>query len=151
MTLSEQWLGAWTTKSAFTECCTADVSYEDPLTATPLRGGAALDVHAALMRTAFPDAAVEATAPMLEGDRHACIPWKLTGTHEGEVGALPPTEKPLALHGLHYVELKDGRVSRARGFFDLYEGAVQLGLLPQRGGPGEAALLMLRGFGLRGR
>ena len=149
--LAELWLRAWTTEGAFAECCTADVSYQDPLTATPLSGSAEIDAHAALMRAAFPDAAVEATAPMLEGEAHACIPWKLTGTHDGEVGPLPPTEKPLALHGLHYVELKDGRVSRARGFFDLYDGAIQLGLLPQRGGLGEAALLMMRGFGLRGR
>ena len=49
------------------------------------------------------------------------------------------------------MELRDERIARARGFFDLYDGAVQLGLLPQRGGLGEAALLMLRGFGLRGR
>jgi predicted ester cyclase len=151
VTLSELWLGAWTTEGGFAECCTADVSYQDPLTATPLSGSVEIDAHAALMRSAFPDAVVEGTAPMLEGGEHACIPWKLTGTHDGEVGPLPPTEKTLSLHGLHYVELKDGRISRARGFFDLYEGAVQLGLLPQRGGLGEAALLMLRGFGLRGR
>lgn len=151
MSLSELWLGAWTTEGAFAECCTADVGYQDPLTAVPLIGAAEIDAHAALMRSALPDAAVEATAPMLERGGHACIPWKLTGTHEGEIGPLPPTEKSLSLHGLHYVELKDGRISRARGFFDLYEGAIQLGLLPQRGGLGEAALLMLRGFGLRGR
>ena len=29
--------------------------------------------------------------------------------------------------------------------------ATQLGLLPARGGPGETALLLLRGFGLRRR
>ena len=40
---------------------------------------------------------------------------------------------------------------RARGFFDLYDAATQLGLLPARGGMGETALLMLRGFGLRRR
>ena len=84
------------------------MSYEDPLTATPLTGSAEIDAHAALLRSAFPDAALEPTAPMLEGGDHACIPWKLTGTHEGEVGPLPPTEKPLALHGLHYVELRTG-------------------------------------------
>jgi len=149
--LAELWLRAWTTEGGFADCCTAAVSYEDPLTAVPLTGGSEIDEHAALMRRAFPDAAVEPTAPMLVGGGHGCIPWKLTGTHEGEVGPLPPTEKGLSLHGLHYVELKDERISRARGFFDLYEGAIQLGLLPQRGGPGEAALLMLRGFGLRGQ
>jgi hypothetical protein len=42
-------------------------------------------------------------------------------------------------------------VRRARGFFDLYDAATQLGLLPSRGGIGETALLVLRGFGLRRR
>jgi hypothetical protein len=44
--------------------------------------------------------------------------------------------------------LRDGDVSRARGFFDVYDVAVQLGLLPQRGSLGESALMVLRGFGL---
>ena len=45
----------------------------------------------------------------------------------------------------------DGEVRRARGFFDLYDAATQLGLLPARGGLGETALLLLRGFGLKRR
>jgi hypothetical protein len=39
-------------------------------------------------------------------------------------------------------------VRRARGFFDLYDVAVQLALLPKRGSLGETALMALRGFGL---
>ncbi len=38
---------------------------------------------------------------------------------------------------------------RARGFFDVYDASVQLGLLPAHGSLGEKALLMLRGFGYR--
>jgi hypothetical protein len=62
---------------------------------------------------------------------------------------LPATDRFLTVSGLHWIELVDGEVRRARGFFDLYGAAVQLGLLPERGGLGEAALLLLRGFGLR--
>jgi hypothetical protein len=47
------------------------------------------------------------------------------------------------------VELTDYGIRRARGFYDLYEAATQLGLLPRRGGLGESVLLLLRGFGLR--
>ena len=78
--------------------------------------------------------------------------WRATGTHTGDIGTvLPATDRFVALHGLHYLELSDGAVRRARGFFDLYDAATQLSLLPTRGGAGEAALLMLRGFGLRRR
>ena len=62
---------------------------------------------------------------------------------------LPATDRFVTIHGLHYLELTDGSVRRARGFFDLYDAATQLGLLPSRGGVGETALLMLRGFGVR--
>ena len=64
---------------------------------------------------------------------------------------LPATDRFMTIHGLHYLELTDGSVRRARGFFDLYDAATQLGLLPSRGGLGETALLLLRGFGVRRR
>jgi hypothetical protein len=147
--LARTWVAAWVGEGDFAECCTPDVAYEDPLTRDPLTGPAAMAGHAETLRHVFPDVRVERTAESLERGGHACFPWRLDGTHLGEYGPLPPTEKALSLHGLHYVELSDGLVRRARGFFDLYEGAVQLGLLPQRGGFGEAALLLLRGFGLR--
>ena len=62
---------------------------------------------------------------------------------------LPASDRRVALHGVHFIELSDGAIRRARGFFDLYDAATQLGLLPARGGMGEAAMLLLRGFGLR--
>jgi len=73
------------------------------------------------------------------------------GTHRGDLAGLPATGRFLTLHGIHYVEIADGRIRRARGFFDLYDAGAQLGLLPTRGGLGETALLLLRGFGLRPR
>jgi hypothetical protein len=80
------------------------------------------------------------------------VPWRALGTQRGDVGtALPASNRFVTLHGLHYLELSDGLVRRARGFFDLYDAATQLGLLPTRGGMGETVLLMLRGFGLRRR
>ena len=118
----------------------------------PLRGVDALEHHALGLRQAFPDLSIEATAPPLVRGEHICIPWRALGTHRRDLGAmLPATERFVTLHGLHYVELTDGAVRRARGFFDLYDAATQLGVLPARGGLGETALLLLRGFGLRRR
>ncbi|HEX2126999.1 MAG TPA: ester cyclase [Thermoleophilaceae bacterium] len=150
-TLAERWRGGWQ-GAGFEACCTPDVSYEDPVAVDPLRGVEALDRHAAQLRGAFPDLRVQPTAPPLLRGSHACFPWRAAGTHRGDLGTmLPATDRFVSLHGLHYVELIDGAVRRARGFFDLYDAATQLGLLPARGGPGEAALLLLRGFGLRRR
>jgi SnoaL-like polyketide cyclase len=149
--LAEQWRSAWEGKG-FEACCTPDVTYEDPVAVDLLRGVEALDTHAAGLRAAFPDLRVEATSPPLFRGAHACVPWRLLGTHRGDLGQmLPATDRFVTIHGLHYLELSDGSVRRARGFFDLYDAAVQLGLLPARGGLGETALLLLRGFGVRRR
>ena len=149
--LADRWRAAWQ-GAGFEGCSTPDVSYEDPVAVDPLRGVDALDRHAAELRGAFPDLRVEATAPPLGRGEHVCVPWRALGTHRGDIGAaLPATDRFVTLHGLHYLELSDGLVRRARGFFDLYDAATQLGLLPSRGGMGETVLLMLRGFGLRRR
>ena len=105
-----------------------------------------------VVRSAFPDLRIEATAPALVRGTHVCFAWRALGTHHGDIGQMiPATDRFVSLHGLHFIELSDGAVRRARGFFDLYDAATQLGLLPSRGGLGETALLVLRGFGLRRR
>lgn len=148
--LAGTWIAAFISGAGFESCCTAGVSYEDPLAVEPLLGLDPLERHAAALRAAFPAARVERTAPALRRGVHACIPWRLLGSHSGDLSEmLPATDRFLTLHGVHYVELSDGRINRARGFFDLYDASIQLGLLPARGGLGETALLLLRGFGLR--
>jgi hypothetical protein len=149
--LAERWRAAWE-GAGFEACCTPDVTYEDPVAVDLLGGVDALDRHAAALRGAFPDLRLEATSPPLFRGAHACVPWRALGTHRGDIGQMvPATDRFVTIHGLHYLELTDGAVRRARGFFDLYDAAVQLGLLPSRGGAGEAALLLLRGFGVRRR
>jgi steroid delta-isomerase-like uncharacterized protein len=148
--LAEHWRRGWG-GAGFADCCTPDVTYEDPVAVDPLRGVEALEAHASALRAAFPDLRLESTSPPLARAAHVCIPWRAAGTHEGDAAMFPATNRFVVLHGIHYVELADGQVRRARGFFDLYEAAVQLGLLPARGGLGETALLLLRGFGVRRR
>jgi hypothetical protein len=149
--LAERWRAAWAGGS-FEPCCTPDVTYEDPVAVDLLRGIDALESQAAALRGAFPDLRVEATAPPLARGAHVCVPWRALGTHRGDIGQmLPATDRFVTIHGIHYLELTDGAVRRARGFFDLYDAATQLGVLPARGGLGETALLLLRGFGVKRR
>jgi steroid delta-isomerase-like uncharacterized protein len=152
--LARRWAAAWEGRDPqrFRDLCTADVHYEDPVARSPLHGVEALVGHASLLWAAFPgDLRVRESAPGVEEGGFACLPWRVTGTQAGSLDGLPPTRHALVAHGVHYVELHGGLIRRARGFFDLYDPALQLGLLPSRGGLGERALLLLRGFGLRPR
>jgi steroid delta-isomerase-like uncharacterized protein len=147
------WEGAWVgaQREDLAVCCTVDVAYEDPLTSGVIRGVDALAGHVTRLRTAFPDLRLEPTGMRIGEGTYGCLPLRLVGTHRGPLGEIPATKRFMTLPGLHYIELRDGLVAGARGFFDLYDAAMQLGLLPKRGSLGESALLMLRGFGLRAR
>ena len=151
--LATLWRQAWTSadREDFAACCAARVRYEDPVAGEPLEGLDAIAAHAAGYRDAFPDLRIEPSgAPLVEGE-FGCVPWRLAGTHEGSFAGIPASGRFVTVLGIHYLELADGRVRQARGFFDLYDVATQLGLLPARGSLTETALLMVRGFGLRPR
>ena len=145
------WQAAWNGagRDEFALCCTVDLRYEDPLTEGPVEGVDRLDRHVRRLRRAFPDLRAETTGARVADGTYACLPWKVAGTHRGQLGDLPATGRPLTAYGVHYVELRDGLICRARGFFDLYDAATQLGVLPKTGSLAQNALLMLQGFGLR--
>ena len=146
---------AWSGREpgAFHAVCAADVHYEDPVCGEPLEGPDRLGAHAARLWAMFPDARVERTGPRLTDGGYLAAPCKVLGTHRGEVDELPPTGRFLVVQVVFFCQLDaDGRrLWRVRAFFDAYDAAVQIGVLPARGTLSERALLMLRGFGLRSR
>jgi steroid delta-isomerase-like uncharacterized protein len=149
--LFDAWERAWSGRdaAAFEPLCADGFAYEDPLTPEPIEGAAALGAHARRLWTAFPDARVNSTGERLGNGRYACAPCKLLGTHEGPLGQVTPTGRFVVVHAIVYAELRDGRLLRARAFFDVHGAATALGVLPQPGTLGEKALLLLRGFGIR--
>lgn len=153
--LFDAWEAAWSGRdaTAFDPLCERDVTYEDPLTVEPLVGAGELGTHAQRLWDGFPDARLEQAGERLGGgaSSFAAAPWKLVATHRGAVEGLPATGRFVVLHGVFYCELRGTRLLHVRGFFDLYDAAVQLGVLPRRGTLGEKAMLTLRGFGLRAR
>jgi steroid delta-isomerase-like uncharacterized protein len=150
--LFDAWERAWSGRDpeAFAALCADGLHYEDPLTPAPLRGAPELADHAQRLWTAFPDARVNATGARLSRDGFACGPCKLLGTHREAVGGLAATGRFVVVHALVYAQIRDARFVRVRAFFDLYDAGMQLGLLPRPGTASHRALLMLRGFGLRG-
>jgi steroid delta-isomerase-like uncharacterized protein len=149
--LMDGWQAAWSGKdpTAFGEVCAAGVQYEDPLTDAPLEGIGALSAHAGRLWAGFPDARMERTGERLTDGAFLAAPCKVLGTHRAPLEGLPATNRFVVVHCVFYCELQHGLLLRVRAFYDVYEAATQLGVLPARGTLGEKALLMLRGFGLR--
>ena len=135
----------------FEEICAVDVHYQDPFSEVPLRGIGSLADHVSQLWVAAPDAKVEPAGPRLTGGRMISVPLRITGTHTGAAGPVPATGRPFDTHLVLYCELDADRARlwRIRAFLDAYELAVQLGVLPARGGAADKALMVLRGFGLR--
>jgi steroid delta-isomerase-like uncharacterized protein len=131
--------------------CAPDLHYEDPLTFEPLIGPAALAGHVAKLRTGAPDARLEPTGERLTDGRFVAAPARVLATHTGTLGEFPPSGRALVVQAVLYCELDEARTRlwRVRAFFDLYDAAIQLGVLPKPGSASARALLMLRGFGLR--
>ena len=149
--LIDGWQAAWSGKdpAAFGEVCAAGIQYEDPLTDAPLQGIGALSAHAARLWAGFPDARMERTGERLSDGKFLAAPCKVLGTHRAPLEGLPATNRFVVVHCVFYCELQHNLLLRVRAFYDVYEAAMQLGVLPARGTLGEKALLMLRGFGLR--
>ncbi|MEA2197173.1 MAG: hypothetical protein QOJ25_1224 [Solirubrobacteraceae bacterium] len=150
--LIDRWEAAWSSKDpeAFEPVCAINVHYEDPTTTEPLEGLEPLVAHAQRLWAAFPDARLDRTGERLYNERFFAAPSKLLGTHRAPLEGLPASNRFVVVHCVVYAEVQKGVVFRARAFFDLYDAAVQLGVLPAHGTMGEKALLVLRGFGLRG-
>ena len=132
--------------------CASDLHYEDPLTfGGPLHGPAALAEHAGRLRMAAPDARLQSSGPRLTDGRFVAAPVRLLGTHTGEIETFPPTGRELTVQAVLYCELDESRTRlwRVRAFFDLYDAATQLGVLPKPGTLGQKAMLLMRGFGFR--
>ncbi len=151
--LIDAWEAAWSGRdpAAFRPIITGDLHYEDPLTAVPLRGAVELVAHARRLWDAFPDVALEASGRRLGDEEFLAAPARLRGTNRGALGSVPATNRVITVHCVFYCEVRHGLLGRVRAFFDLYDAATQLGVLPQHGTVGERALLMIRGFGLRAR
>jgi SnoaL-like polyketide cyclase len=152
--LMDGWQAAWSGKGGrdsaqFGDVCAAGIQYEDPLTDAPLAGIGALSAHATRLWAGFPDARMERTGERLTDGRFLAAPCKVLGTHRAPLEGLPATNRFVVVHCVFYCELQHDLLLRVRAFYDVYEAATQLGVLPARGTLGEKALLMLRGFGLR--
>jgi steroid delta-isomerase-like uncharacterized protein len=85
---------------------------------------------------AFPDSTAETTLVVAD-ERGAAMEFVGRGTHTGPLpaptGDIPPTGRTVEVPFHQMLEMRDGKISRARLYFDALGMLTQLGVIPAAG------------------
>ncbi|BEK88843.1 ester cyclase [Nocardia seriolae] len=81
------------------------------------------------LRTAFPDWHSTLEELVAEADRVA-ERWTGHGTQHGEFQGIPAAGRAVAVPGVVFYRVRDGRITEFRGSFDVFSLLGQLGALP---------------------
>jgi steroid delta-isomerase-like uncharacterized protein len=92
----------------------------------PLRGREGVRRQAEGYRSAFPDLDLEIEGQIAEADC-VCTRWTARGTHRGDLFGIPATQRSVAVEGVSFDRLRDGRIVESRTTWDT------LGLMQQLG------------------
>jgi steroid delta-isomerase-like uncharacterized protein len=107
-----------------------DAVVHEPVSGTPED----LKAVATMIRAAFPDWHATVEELLVEGDRVA-ERWTGRGTHQGAFQGIAPTGKRVAVPGVVFYRIADGKIAEFRGQFDRMSLMQQLGIVPQASAP----------------
>jgi steroid delta-isomerase-like uncharacterized protein len=107
------------------ELMTSDAAILQP----EVGGVAGLKAFNTTIRTAFPDWHSTAEELIAEDDRVA-ERWTGRGTHRGAFQGIPSSGRQVAVPGVVFYRIRDGRISEFRGSFDTLSMLQQLGIAP---------------------
>jgi steroid delta-isomerase-like uncharacterized protein len=114
----------------FGEVVAADAVDHDPQRPFPdERGAEAARKTAEMFLAAFPDTAYTIEQQVAEGDL-VVTRWIARGTHEGELMAIPATQKSVEVSGIAIDRLSDGKIVESWGNWDTIGMMQQLGAIP---------------------
>jgi steroid delta-isomerase-like uncharacterized protein len=83
----------------------------------------------ALFATAFPDGKIVVDDAISEGDMVASR-WTMTGTHRGDFLGVPPTGRPIAMKGIDFSRVVDGKIAEHWAEYDVVGVMQQIGAMP---------------------
>lgn len=81
---------------------------------------------------AFPDSHFTIDDMVFEGDK-VVVRWTMTGTHKGEFGGIPPTNKKVTMWGIYIDRIAGDKFVETWERFDTLGMMQQLGLVPTPG------------------
>ncbi|MEO1620822.1 MAG: ester cyclase [Cyanobacteria bacterium J06632_3] len=103
---------------------TPDFTLHFPALPTPVRGQAALERFANVLRTAFPDIRYTLEREMCDNDMTA-LRWHMTGTHQGEFRGMPASGNTVTMQGVSLFRLEEGQIA------EMWINENDLGLMEQ--------------------
>ena len=78
-------------------------------------------------RDSVPDLRYAVDEILADGNRVA-LRWTATGTQHGQFGPVPPTGKAVTYTGVHFLTVKDGRITALWSINDTFGKILQLGV-----------------------
>jgi steroid delta-isomerase-like uncharacterized protein len=103
-----------------------DAVVHEPVSGTPED----LKAVNTMIRGAFPDWHATVEELLADGDRVA-ERWTGRGTHKGAFQGIAPTGKQVAVPGVVFYRIAEGKIAEFRGQFDRISLMQQLGIVPQ--------------------
>ena len=102
-----------------------------PMSPDPVRGRQAIRDYEANLRVAFPDAKLQLHHPLVEGETVA-VEWEYSGRNTGPIRTpireIPPTGRPMHIHGASFLHFHNGVITQERRYYDARTLYQQLGL-----------------------
>ncbi len=116
--------------------------YEEQATMQRAQGADEFVKSVQRWKRAFPDLKATLKEGFVSGDKVlAEVEWEGThsGTFEGPLGSIPPTNKRGSVRAAMIYSLKNGKIVGLRHYFDLLTVLRQIGVAPMIGAPAQAA------------
>jgi steroid delta-isomerase-like uncharacterized protein len=113
------------------EVLSPDVVFNGTAGDGELHGVEELKAFVAGYRRAFPDAHSTVEDQLAEGDK-VVTRWRARGTHQGELGPIPPTGKRFEMDGVTLERIAGGKIAEVWVARDELGLLRQLGVLPDR-------------------
>lgn len=119
------------------ELVSPDFVLHDPQSPSPVRGVEAYKQMVRYYTTAFPDLHFTIEDCLSDGD-HEMTRWSCTGTQQGDLIGVPATGRQIAITGISYGRIADGKMVEGWNNWDTLGMLQQLGVVPMQAVPQAA-------------
>jgi steroid delta-isomerase-like uncharacterized protein len=115
--------------SAVDEMIASDFVQHDPQSPITVRGIEEYKQFVRYYLNAFPDSHFTVEGQISEGPMEATR-WTVTGTHTGNLGAIPATGRRISVTGISFSRVENGKIVESWTNWDALGLMQQLGVLP---------------------